>query len=113
MTLRQDYARPCPRAIARHPGPGAQLPQQPSQLTAGCAHRRARPATLPQPRACHRLDPRGVATQIRPLQLFPAARARRAERPLQPAPGTAGARHRRPAPRPALLEPHPAGCYCR
>ena len=64
MTLRQEYARPRPRAIARHTdqlgraaapaptgppgispprqlGPGAQLPQQPSQPRAGCVHWRA------------------------------------------------------------------------
>ena len=64
MTLRQEYAGPRPRTIARHldqpgraaapahtgpagispphqPGPGARLPQQPSQPRAGCAHRGA------------------------------------------------------------------------
>src|SRR5215472_15565655 len=48
MTVRPEYARPRPRAIARHPGPS------------------------------------------------PAARAHRGKLPLQPAPGPAGAWHRRP-----------------
>ena len=102
MTLRQEYARPRPRAIARHrdqPGRAASRSHRP----AGSAHRislaqarncrsnparqgRAvliaapRPGTLPAPRACHA----GPAWQCK------------AAAP-QPAPGTAGAYHRRPA----------------
>ena len=86
MTLRQGYARPRPRAITRHPdqaGPGRRsrthrprrdqptASARPRRATAAAtqptkgqvrAYRRARPGMLPAPPACHRLDPRGVAT---------------------------------------------------
>ena len=114
MTLRQQYARPRPRAIARHPasraepisppprqpGLGAQLPQQPSQPGQAVPIAALRPGTCPRPRACHRLNPRGVATQIRPLHLFPAARARRG--------GCRSCRH--PAPPVSITGVLPAAC---
>jgi hypothetical protein len=104
MTLRQEYARPRPRAIARrrdqpgraaapaHTGPaGISPPRQPGLG-----------AQLPPARPSPRSYP------IRPLLPFPAARAHRGKRPPRPAPGTAGVYHRRPAP----LDPYLAGC-CR
>jgi hypothetical protein len=130
MTLRQEYARarhpdqPGRAVAAAHTGPvqispllqpglGALLPQQP------------RPATgrlCPPPReACNPARSRGAATgwtlaawrlQSGHSIKFPAARAHRGKPPLQPAPGTADACHRRPAPRLAPLQPYLAGC-CR
>jgi hypothetical protein len=55
---------------------------------------RPRLELCPPPRACHRLNPFGVAVQIQPL-LYPADR--HGKLPIQPAPVTAGAYHRRPA----------------
>jgi hypothetical protein len=118
MTLRQDYAGPRPRAIAATGTSRLSLltPTPPGSARRVSRFRRATaaatqptnqgqavpiaalgPGTLPQPRACHRLDPRGVVTRFRHLHLFPAALARCGELPLLPAPGTAGVYLRRPA----------------
>jgi len=120
MTLRQQYARPRPRAISRHqdqpgqaaapahtgpagispphqPGLGARLLQQPSQPSAGSAHRRAQAwsSARSRGRATGWTSPRGNASPA--AAPFPAARACHGELPLPPAPGTAGVCHRRPA----------------
>lgn len=120
MAPRQEYARPRPRAIARHldqpgraaapahTGPTGISPHRvagPRRATAAATQRikgrlcpspRSGLELCPQPRACHRLDPRGVATQTRPLlhSRLPGPAAGAA---APPAPGTAGVYHRRPA----------------
>jgi hypothetical protein len=111
MTLRQEYAGPRPRAIARHrdqPGraaapaqtvpPGSsrvsrapvQLPQQPGQPRAGRAHRPLRPRTLPAAAGPPPAGPSPRGHALPAIPAFPAARAHRREPPLKPA-----TRHRR------------------
>jgi hypothetical protein len=124
--LRQEYARPPryrpppgPAGPGRRsrlhrpaginpphlPGPGTHLPQQPSQPGADRARRRAQARNSGRSRAPATgwTPPGGDANPAIPP--FPATAARRRKLLLQPALGTAGVHHRRPAP----LDPYRAG----
>jgi hypothetical protein len=110
MTLRQEYARPHPRAIARHTDPARpsrrSRPHRPAQdqPSASAGPRRAataatpasrgqavsigapRPRTPAQPGRATGWTPAAWLHKSGPLPPFPAARARRGDLPLQSAP---------------------------
>jgi len=135
MTLRQEYARPRPRAIARHtdqlgraaapaptgpPGSAHRVSRasarscrsNPSQLRAGCVHWRAQTQSPCAARRAAGWTPAAWLRKARPLPPFLAARARRGDLPLQSAPAARPAESLSGGLLPQVVGDSAASCGC-